>query len=59
MSLFLMGPVQTVGELEHGNITKKIVKEQALVQGDKKIYAELFLFGAVAIVGSLAYGAMR
>ncbi len=54
-----MEPVQTDAGLEHGISPKKIVKEDALVKGNKKVYAELFLFGAVAIVGSVAYGSMR
>ena len=52
-----MEPVQTDARLEIS--PKKVVKEDALVKGNKKLYAELFLFGAVAIVGSVAYGSMR
>jgi hypothetical protein len=46
-------------ENEHGKSSKTIVKENAILKGDKKIYAELFLGGAVVILGSIAYGSMH
>ena len=51
--------VDLLQKLEHGNNSKPTVKENAILKGDKKIYAEIFFIGAVAILGSVAYGTMR
>jgi hypothetical protein len=51
--------MQTDGATEHDTGSKPIVKENAIFKGDKKIYAEIFFVGAIAILGSVAYGTIR